>query len=280
MATLSTQPSSAKQPTIKRVSPVELQARREKGLCYNCDERFQPSHCCKCQCFLLIAEPDDSDNPPERPTETSIITIPETASNQPNEPSLHISLHALMGHTILQTLRVQGKIRNQTLTVLIDVGSTHNFFQDRVADQLGLSFEPSEAFPVMVGNGEELPCSYLCKNIELCLDGQCFTVDLFVIPLSTGAELVLGVQWMKTLGPVLTDYNDLTMSFTKNNQVIKISSSPKQSPTKASMHQLKCLASTQALDTVLQFHLIPPSPDLDHLTTHPPAKCPTPTKTH
>lgn len=123
---------------------------------------------------------------------------------------------------------------------------------------------------MLIGNGEELPCSFLCKNVDLCLDGQLFTVDLFVIPLN-GAELVLGVQWLKTLGPVLTDYNNLTMSFTMNNQTIKISGSPKPSPTEASMHQLKRLASTQSLDTILQFHLLTPSPDIDNQNNHPPA---------
>ncbi|MCI50689.1 hypothetical protein A2U01_0071933, partial [Trifolium medium] len=32
---------------IKRLTPDELQDRRDKGLCYNCDDRFQPGHRCK-----------------------------------------------------------------------------------------------------------------------------------------------------------------------------------------------------------------------------------------
>ncbi|MCI62954.1 retrovirus-related pol polyprotein, partial [Trifolium medium] len=27
-------------PAVKRLTPEELQARREKGLCYNCDEKY------------------------------------------------------------------------------------------------------------------------------------------------------------------------------------------------------------------------------------------------
>lgn len=101
-------------------------------------------------------------------------------------------------------------------------------------------------------------------------------MDLYVIPLS-GAELVLGVQWLKTLGSVLTDYNNLTMSFHQNGQVTRISGHPIPSPTDVSMHQLKRLVSTQALDTILQFHLLPyphndepphqTQPELDNLLT-------------
>ncbi|KAL0297738.1 UNVERIFIED_CONTAM: hypothetical protein Sradi_6825900 [Sesamum radiatum] len=32
---------------IKHLSPLEMHARRVKGLCFNCDERFVPGHRCK-----------------------------------------------------------------------------------------------------------------------------------------------------------------------------------------------------------------------------------------
>jgi len=31
---------------IKRLTPAQMQERRENGLCYNCDEKFQPGHRC------------------------------------------------------------------------------------------------------------------------------------------------------------------------------------------------------------------------------------------
>jgi len=37
-----------------------------------------------------------------------------------------------------------------------------------------------------------------------------FTEDLFVLPV-TGANLVLGVQWLKSLGPILTYFDKLIM---------------------------------------------------------------------
>lgn len=40
------------EPVVKRLSPTELQARRDRGLCFNCDERFMPGHRCK-KLFLL-----------------------------------------------------------------------------------------------------------------------------------------------------------------------------------------------------------------------------------
>lgn len=109
---------------------------------------------------------------------------------QPDPAPTQISLHALMGHTIPQTLRVTCLIGKHSVSVLIDSGSTHNFIQDRTARLLGLTHNPAQSFQVLVGNGEELKCESICEKIPLQLGPNTFLVDLFVLPLS-GAELVL-----------------------------------------------------------------------------------------
>lgn len=48
-----------------------------------------------------------------------------------------------------------------------------------------------------------------------------FTVDLHILPLS-GANVVLGVQWLKSLGPILIDYNALSMKFFHNNRIVEL----------------------------------------------------------
>ncbi|GAV92281.1 hypothetical protein CFOL_v3_35662, partial [Cephalotus follicularis] len=69
------------------------------------------------------------------------------------------------------------------LQVLIDNGSTHNFIQERVAQYLKLvTVIPCKPFKVLVGNGETMSCTKQCKGI------------------------VLGFQWLETLGPILTNY--------------------------------------------------------------------------
>lgn len=42
----------ARNPVIKKLSPVELQERRNCGLCFNCDKKFSPGHRCK-KLFLI-----------------------------------------------------------------------------------------------------------------------------------------------------------------------------------------------------------------------------------
>lgn len=44
--------SSGRTPVIKKLSNVELQERRDKGLCFSCLERFEPGHLCQ-RLFLI-----------------------------------------------------------------------------------------------------------------------------------------------------------------------------------------------------------------------------------
>lgn len=45
---------------IKRLTPSEMEGRREKRLCYNCESKFTPRHRCRTSHFLcLLVERDD-----------------------------------------------------------------------------------------------------------------------------------------------------------------------------------------------------------------------------
>jgi len=140
---------------------------------------------------LLIAEPENIDE------HLTNLLLSESQNHIDLPDPLHnisapISFNALLGHSIMQTLRVLGHVNSSSITVLVDSGSTHNFIQDRKAKFLGLKVILTQGFHVLVGNGDELSCSAICKQVPLYLRKHKFLVDLFVLPLS-GAELVLGV---------------------------------------------------------------------------------------
>ena len=71
--------------------------------------------------------------------------------------------------------------------------------------QLGLPCRTTTPLRVMVGNGQHLECHTVCEAITIDLQMQSFIVDLYVLSIA-GANVILGVQWLKSLGPVLTDY--------------------------------------------------------------------------
>jgi hypothetical protein len=127
-------------------------------------------------------------------------------------PEAQLSLNALSGSGVSEILRMVGHIAKRGVSVLVDGGSTHNFVQAHVAQSLSLSQSPTVPLKVLVGSGEELICNKVCKGVEIAIQEHTFILDLFVLDMG-GTDIVLGAQWLKQLGPVLMDYQKLTIKF-------------------------------------------------------------------
>ena len=112
-----------------------------------------------------------------------------------------------------QTLRFKGSIGKTDAQILVDGGSTHNFLQPRLVHLLNFPISRDKQFPVMVGKGSTFQCEGMCSAIPVRIQKHVFLMDFFVLPIQ-GADLVLEVQWLQLLGPILLDYQNLTMEFT------------------------------------------------------------------
>ncbi|CAL5328511.1 unnamed protein product [Camellia sinensis] len=194
-------PNSSPLP-IKRLSSAELHDRRSKGLCFNCNEKFSPGHRCK---KLFLIEGSWSD---EEDDEVDI----EVIEFKENEKTPGILLHAIYGTRASQTMKVRGRIGQHQITLLIDSGSTHNFLNSKVARKLGVSPNSTSKFEVVVANGEKISNSGRCKGICTIIQGVRITADYFLFPLE-GCDVVLGAQWLSTLGPIIWDFSKLQMKF-------------------------------------------------------------------
>ena len=104
----------------------------------------------------------------------------------------------------------------------------------------------------MVGNGHHLECTTICEAVPISIQDIEFTVELYVLPI-VGANVVLGVQWLKTLGPILTDYNSLYMQFFYQNSLVKLKGESEEKLGLLNHHQLCRLYHTQ--EPVSYFHI-------------------------
>ncbi|KAI4305619.1 hypothetical protein L6164_028975 [Bauhinia variegata] len=244
---------------IRKLTAAELQERREKGLCYNCDEIFKPGHKCKRQFFLLFTDHESSESIDTTLTECLLRTDPTT-----DHPLTHAStpdpdqftLHTLLGNATIP-FRVQAYIGKSPVLVLVDSGATQNFIQTRIAKHLGLPTTPAKNFRVLVGSGAALPCSSMCRQTSLKIGAHQFLVDLYLLPLM-GADVVLGIPWLKSLGPVLTDYDQLVLKFVKEGQIVELVGDTEPISAEASLHQLKRIIQTEGVDTFYHFQLLSP----------------------
>ena len=63
-----------------------------------------------------------------------------------------------------------------------------------------------------MANGEKVACPGVLRQAPVTINGKEFCVDLFVMPLA-GYDVVLGTEWMATLGPIVWDFAARTMTF-------------------------------------------------------------------
>ncbi|RWV79547.1 hypothetical protein GW17_00059300 [Ensete ventricosum] len=129
-------------------------------------------------------------------------------------------VHTLAGYTNLQKLKIEGFLEQQSIIILIDAGSTHNFVSSKVAANLMLQKEDYNRFIVKVANGQILKCNQKCPRVKLILQEQDVVTDFFLLPLD-GFDIVLGIDWLSMIGDVLWNFSKLTIKFfSKGKQVI------------------------------------------------------------
>lgn len=91
-------------------------------------------------------------------------------------------------------------------------GSYHNFIQARMVSFLQLSIVSISSFVVVVGSGQRLRCERIARQVPRIIQECRLTLDLYVLSLR-GADVVLKVSWISTLGRVITDYGERTFEF-------------------------------------------------------------------
>jgi hypothetical protein len=64
---------------------------------------------------------------------------------------------------------------------------------------------------VVVTNGDHVACHGLAGDVAIHIGEEHFTVDCYAIPLDC-YDVVLGVKYLRTLGPILWDFDNLCMA--------------------------------------------------------------------
>lgn len=134
------------------------------------------------------------------------------------------TLHALNGGGNPNSLHLSAYINSTPFQLLIDNGSTHNFVQPAFVEKLQLSILNVPPFSVSIGNGDTLVCRHQCPQVAIMIQGYTFVVDLHVLAIA-GPSIILGIQWLQTLGKVTHDYANTSMDFEQAGQPISLKGS-------------------------------------------------------
>lgn len=133
----------------------------------------------------------------------------------------NISCNALVGITTPQTIKIEGQIKKKKVIMLIDSGSTHNFIHCKVAKEMNCFLYPALECQLMVASGGIINCSGKCHNIKLSMGEYVLTSPMLSIPMG-GTHVVLGVQWLQSLGIRAFNFQEIFMKFSVEGKKVKL----------------------------------------------------------
>jgi hypothetical protein len=128
-----------------------------------------------------------------------------------------ISIHALTGicpHAG-RTMQLYVVINDTRIIALLDSGSTHNFVDLDTAACIGIKFGGRAGLRITVENNKRVQSPGCCKDLPITIGDEPFTLDCFGLALGS-YKMVLGVQWLDSLGLILWDFSARTIVFVWN----------------------------------------------------------------
>ncbi|XP_073035244.1 uncharacterized protein [Primulina eburnea] len=216
----------------KMVTHQEFLHRREKGLCFKCGEPYHPMHRCanKSLRVTILAEEEGEDaewEQVELEERKEEVTREMGEAEEPNVEynTLELPLYSVNGINHPQTLKMRARVAGREVVAMVDSGASHNFVSKKLIAELGLVCDESITFGVCLGDGCRVSCQGVCRELEVDL-GQCrVKIEGYLFELG-GIDLILGVDWLRTLGDVLLNWNKMEMRFSWDDQTVVLRGDP------------------------------------------------------
>jgi hypothetical protein len=195
---------------------------RSKKLCYTCRDPWQPGHRCLGKGKIHYVEVVyDSEEEEDDEDDGAIHTMQENLREEeeaildhetPDKGHKKITISSMIGIPKFNTFRIKGVVQGKQATMLIYGGASHNFIDIAMVERRHLPTVEFEGFLVEVAGGRTIACDRYIPQMNLNLGRYTLTQDFYVVNI-LDTNIILGVQWLRTLGPIKTNYKTMEMSF-------------------------------------------------------------------
>jgi hypothetical protein len=90
--------------------------------------------------------------------------------------------------------------------------ASHNVIDSSLLQRRHIPMVEFEGYKVEVAGGSTMPCNMYIPGMKLTLGRHDLVQDVYVMDL-LDTNIILGVQWLNTYGPITTNYKTMEMSF-------------------------------------------------------------------
>ncbi|MCI07756.1 RNA-directed DNA polymerase (Reverse transcriptase), partial [Trifolium medium] len=160
---------------------------------------------------------DEEDEEEER--RILAVEVEEGEEEEKGEMSI-LNLHHI-AHETHHTMKFQGTIHGVEVLILVDSGATHNFISQKLVHHMDWPVETTAQMNVKLGNGLQVATQGVCRKVEMCIGDFKLKPEMHLFELG-GIDVVLGIEWLKTLGDTITNWKQQTMSFWQDKKWITL----------------------------------------------------------
>ncbi|KAD2805797.1 hypothetical protein E3N88_39174 [Mikania micrantha] len=198
---------------MRSLSRTEWEERRKKGLCYRCGQVYGPAHRCpegKLRILLLGEDEEESEKGEQLVLEEVSL---ETGNDNLGGTCLALELAGFFKQQgTLNTFKLEGTIQGIPISMLVDSGATHNFISSKLVAALDIPSNLFAGIHIRLGDGHVVFIERQCEKVAVQMGTCSFLVDVLVF--DTGdLDLILGMDWLQSLGEVTHDWKNAWMKF-------------------------------------------------------------------
>jgi hypothetical protein len=121
----------------------------------------------------------------------------------------------------LETINIEGYIKNKKVTMLIDYDSTHKSINYKLEKNLNWYAFPTPEFQVMIVDRGTINYSGKCHSIKINIGEYLLDIPMIYIQMG-GVYVVLGVQWLQSLGTMALNFQDIFLIFSSKGKEIDL----------------------------------------------------------
>ncbi|MCH87096.1 retrotransposon gag protein, partial [Trifolium medium] len=197
-----------------QLSYNEVMERKQKGLCFKCGGAFHPMHQCPDRQLKVLLVDDG-----EEEEQGGNLLAVEVESDEEEAQGEMVWMELQQFHQTNhqrgprpQVIKLRGTILEVPVIILIDSGASHNFISQHLVQKMNWETTESPALSIKLGDGSCAKTKGVCEGLEINVEELKIKVDAQIFDLGC-VDVVLGIEWLRTLGDMIVNWQRQTMSF-------------------------------------------------------------------
>lgn len=107
------------------------------------------------------------------------------------------------------------------MLILVNSGATHNFISQNLTHKMGWAIEDTLNMIVKMEDGFQTTARWKRKEVEIEIGDFKIFMEAFLFELGH-LDVVLGIEWLKTLGNTIVNWTKQTMIFWNGRKMVNL----------------------------------------------------------